>query len=85
MNKNDYLNMCSFIYSKGLAYVTLPAGWRKATPGDFSDVNRLIQVSKPFLIHGYYSNLFECYRFSSATNMSNLLPFITDGRLYVKL
>jgi hypothetical protein len=64
-------------------YESLPEGWKAASESDFFNEDDLFIIGKPFLIHSYHSNRFECYRIRSKESFARLRPWIDDGRVYV--
>jgi hypothetical protein len=64
-------------------YVTLPEGMKVATTADFTDARGIEIPGIIFLVHSYYSGHFEVHTSASGV-LEKFLPWISDGRVYVK-
>jgi len=64
-------------------YEQLPENTRLATVADFVDMNNCIAISKPFLIHGFYTNTYDCFRVYPGFKIEKILPWLNEKRVYV--
>jgi hypothetical protein len=64
-------------------YDTLPSGWRIATPFDFDDIIGCVQKRMPFLVKGFHSGKFECYRVQESFKIHKIMPWIECCMVYV--
>ena len=68
----------------GLFYFDhLPGNFRRATADDFYDLKNAVLTKKPFLVHGFYSEMYECYRVCESFSINKLKPWLSEGRVYV--
>ena len=64
-------------------YDELPDTVRPATLEDFFQNNSFI-IGKWFIVHGFYSNKYECYKTKLGECYVMVLQFLNYNRIYVK-
>jgi hypothetical protein len=64
-------------------YETLPSGMKVATLSEFTDSRGIEIPGIIFLVHSYHSNHFEVHT-SKPGVIEKFMPWIADGRVYVK-
>lgn len=62
-----------------------PEGTRPATEKDFKDIAKCIRDEKPFIMQGFYSPEWYCYRVKTGFEIKKILPWLQEGKVYVWL
>ena len=64
-------------------YDQLPENFRLALLSDFNNLSNCIETRKPFLVQGFYSGRFECYRVQLWFRVEKIKEWLEQGRVYV--
>lgn len=64
-------------------YPQLPENFRLATESDFRPLADKIKGKMPFLIHGFHSGRYECYRVTPRFRIEAIQQFIQLNRVYI--
>jgi hypothetical protein len=64
-------------------YEELPPLTRVATINDFINIKECVKKQKPFLIHSWHTNKYECHRVKTEFFLQKIKPWLDEGRIFV--